>query len=109
MIRESISLDRVLVPQAILCVGTTRLCPVLLGDKPFERADGDCAVDRAATARVFARRGADAAANRRERIGGARNEKRLFVAPVGDQLDVASGIGAHRTRGLALHLCGPLS
>ena len=92
----------------VLRVRTDRLHAVLLGDVALQRADGDGGVDRAAAAHVFAGRGADPAAHRREGIRRARDEVCLFHAALGDQLHVSARIGGDGAAGLTLDLGLPV-
>ena len=94
--------------QLVLRVGTNRLDAVLLGDETLQRANRHGCVDRAASACVFARRGTHTATDRREGIRRTRDEIRLFIAALGDELDVATGVGADRTPALALDLGLPM-
>ena len=94
--------------QPVLGAGAARLDTVLLGDVPLEGADGDGRVDVAAPAGVLARRGAHAAADRSERVRRPRDEEGLLVTPLGDQLDVAAGVGLDGAARLALDLRLPV-
>ena len=67
-----------------------------LGDEPLQRADRHRRVDGAPPARRLAGRGAHAAADRRERVGGPGDEIRVAVAPLGDGRDVGAGVGVDR-------------
>ena len=104
----AIAFGNTLGQQLRLRVGPNRLDAELLGDVTLEGADGYRRVDGAAAARVFARRGADAAADRGKGVGSTRDEEGLFRPAVGDQLDVAAGVGGHGTAGLALDLGFPV-
>ncbi len=77
--------------------GMLRLGPVLLGEKSLQRADGNGPVDFAAAAGGFAGMRADASADAGQRIGLARQSIGLFEAALGNQADVASGVGMRRT------------
>ena len=94
--------------EAVLRVGLRGLDAVLLGDETLQRSNRDRGVDGAPTAGVFARRGTDAPADGRERIGRAGDEERVLVATVGDQLNVAPGVGRHRAPDLTLDLGLPV-
>ena len=78
----------------------------VLGGEALERADRDRFVEHAPTAGAFARRGADPAADRRERIDLGRDRVRVVVATGGDQTDIAAGIRAGRAGDLAWSLGG---
>ena len=67
---------------------TLALGAELLGDEPLERPDRDRAVDRAPAARVLTRRGAHAAAHRRERVGQPGRQVGELVVAVGDRRHV---------------------
>jgi hypothetical protein len=95
-------------PQQILGVGPHRLGAVTLGDVALQRADGDGGVDDPAPAGILAGRGTDSAADRGERVRGAGREVGLLVTAFGDQLNVATGVGAHGAAGLALDLRFPV-
>jgi hypothetical protein len=96
------------VVQPLLGLGTRRLDSVLLAHEPLERADGNGRVHGSPAAGVFTGRGADPATDRGQRIGGARHEVRLFVPSLGDQLDVAPGVGRDRASGLTFDLGLPV-
>ena len=94
--------------QLVLRVGTNRLDAVLLGDETFQRANRHRCVDCAASACVLARRGTHTATDRGEGIRRTRDEIRVFIAALGDELNVATGVGADRTPALALDLGLPM-
>src|SRR5690242_9567509 len=71
---------------------------ISLGEKTLERPDGDGLVDFAAAAGRFAGVSADAAADARHGVGVARVTVRFFKAPLGNQRDVAPGVGPRRAR-----------
>jgi len=96
------------VAQAVLGVRARRFDTEALGGETFERANRDGRVDRAAAAGVLARRRTHAAADGRQRIGGAGDEVGLLVPPLGNQLDVPPGIRRDRAPRLALDLVLPL-
>ena len=104
----AVPLAHELAEEAVLRVRPDRLDAVPLGDEPLQRADRDGGVDRASTAGVLARRGADPAADRRERVRRAGDEEGLLVTPLRDELDVPAGVGGYRTPGLALDLRLPI-
>ena len=66
-------------------------------DEPFQRADGNWGVQRPAAAFGLAGRGANAAADGGEGIGRAGDDVGVLVTSLGDGLDVAAGVRAHRT------------
>ena len=103
-----VALEDGLLAQPVLGAGAARLDAVLLGDVPLQGADRDGLVDVAAPAGVLAGRGADAAADRGEGIGRPRDEEGLLVTPLGDQLDVAAGVGLDGAARLALDLRLPV-
>jgi hypothetical protein len=96
------------IAEPVLSVGPNRFDAVALGDVTLQCADGDGSVDHASAALVFTGRGADSAADRSERVGGAGDEIGLFLTPQGDELDVAAGVGGDRATRLALDLCLPV-
>ena len=108
MARVAIALGDAGGEQLRLGVGPDRLHAELLGDVALERANRNRRIDAAAAARVFAGSGAHASAHRGERVGGARDQVGFFGPAVGDQLDVAAGVGRDRTAGLALDLGLPV-
>ena len=103
-----VALEDRLLQEPVLRAGAARLDAVLLGDVPLQGADRDGLVDVAAPAGVLAGRGAHAAADRGEGIGRPRDEEGLLVTPLGDQLDVAAGVGLDGAAGLALDLRLPV-
>ncbi len=75
-----------------------RLGTELIGEKSFERADGDWRVNFAPSAGIFAGSPAAATANRGDRIGVARDTISLGEASFGDELHVPARVGLDRTR-----------
>ena len=84
---------------------TLRLRPVLLGQKALQRANRNRPVDFAAAASRLARMRTDSSANAGQRIRIARQAISLFKSSLGNQADVASGIGMRRTRHHAGEVC----
>ncbi len=78
--------------------GMLRLGSVLLGQKSLQRANRDGLVDLAAPAGSLTRMRAHASADAGQRIGFARQAIGLFETTLGDQADVAPGVGVGRTR-----------
>ena len=75
----------------------SRFRSVLLGDEPFQRADGDRTVDLAAAAGHLARRGAHAPTHRCKWVGEPCSEIGREVVALGDGGYVGAGIGVDRT------------
>jgi hypothetical protein len=94
--------------KTVLRIGMDRFDAELLADVALQRPNGDRGVDAAATAGVLAGGRAHAAADRRERVGRARDEIRVFVAAFGDELDVATGVSENRAAQLAFDLGLPV-
>ena len=95
--------------QAILRIGPHRLHAVLLGDVALEGANRNRRVNRAAAAGVLAWGGADPPAHRGQRVGRAGDQKGVFKTPLGNQLDIAAGVGRDGTARLTFHLRLPMS
>ena len=72
-----------------------------LGDEPLQGPDGHRRVDRAPPARRLTRSRADAATDRRERVGRPGDEVGVAVAALGDRRDVGTGVGVDRAGGTA--------
>src|SRR5207249_11279529 len=68
-----------------------------LGHKALQGANGDGRVKLASSAGWFARMTADAAADRSKRIRDPGIAIRLLVPPLGDEGDVAAGLGMDGT------------
>ena len=81
---------------------------VRVADEALQRADRDRLVEVSAPAGDLAGGAADAAADRRERVGAARDQVGELVVPARDRADVAAGVGVHRTGVLALDLLLPV-
>ena len=81
--------------------GSTGGQAAVLGGEALERPDRDRLVEDAAAAGAFARRGADPAADRRERIDLGGDRVGLVVAACADQPDVSAGVRAGRAGDLA--------
>ena len=75
---------------------------VPLDEEALHGPDGERAIDVAATARPFARRGADVRAHRRDRVRLARQDVALLEPPFGGEVQVAAAVRPDRTRFLAL-------
>ena len=73
----------------------------MLGREPLQGPDGDRLVEDAAAADRLARRRADEAADRGERVDLRRDGIRVVPAAVREQSHVAAGIGSGRAGGLA--------
>ena len=73
-----------------------RLGPVLLGKKAFQRSDRDGPVNLAAAAGRLARMRADASADAGQRIWARARCDRLLRNALGNQADIAPGIGVRR-------------
>ena len=104
----AVALGHPVLAEAVLGVGSNGLDTVALGDVPLQRSNGDGSVDRSTPACVLAGCGADAAADRGERVRGPGDEIGVFLAPFGDELDVASRVGGHWAARLALDLGLPV-
>ena len=77
-------------------------------DVTLQRTNRDGLVEFAASATFLARRAANSAADRSQRIRPARDQIRKFVAAIRYGPDVATGVGMDGTRGLAVNLRFPV-
>ena len=84
------------------------LAAELLADKALQGADGDGLVNGAAAAGGFARRSADAPAQRSQGVGTARDQVGALVVPSGDRAYIAPRVGVYRAGVLALDLLAPV-
>ena len=88
---------KLLLPASFIDVdGMLRLGPKLLGEKTLESADGNGPVDLTAAARGLAGMRAHSSADAGQRIGVARDAIGFFEAALGNQADIASGVGVRR-------------
>ena len=77
---------------------------VFFADETLQRADGNGGIQCAAATLRLARRRANPAADRGERIGRARDNVSIFVPAFGNRLHITAGIRAHRASLAAKHL-----
>src|SRR5262245_9635076 len=101
MAANLVALIRNAVEQLVLRVGCDRFDAVSFGHESFQCAHADGLIDLSPAAAVFAGRGADAPADRCQRVRRSRDEVGVFAAPLRDQLHIAPRVGVDRARRLA--------
>ena len=82
--------------QFFIGIGLSRFRAVALRQKALERTDGNQVVDLSPAAGILTGRGADPAADRRQRVGRAGDEEGFVELAFRDELDVAARVGMDR-------------